>query len=42
MTLVGNLGRDPEVRGTEEYPVTLFSMATSQTLKTVAGKGSNV
>lgn len=34
VTLIGRLGRDPEVRGSADNPVTVFSLATSQTFKT--------
>jgi len=33
VTLIGRVGRDLEVRGTEENPVTLFPLATSQSYK---------
>lgn len=39
VTLLGRVGQDPEVRGTVENPVTVFSLATSFTLKTRSGKG---
>jgi single-strand DNA-binding protein len=38
VTLLGRVGQDPDVRGTAENPVTVFSLATSFTLKTKAGE----
>ena len=37
MILVGRVGRDSEVRGSEDNPVTVFPLATSYTLKTKEG-----
>lgn len=37
VTLIGRLGHKPEMRGTEENPVTILSLATSFNLKTPAG-----
>lgn len=37
VTLIGRVGRDIEVRGTEESPVTLFPLATSQSYKLADG-----
>ena len=36
-TLLGRVGRDSELRGTEANPVSIFPLATSLTLKTKDG-----
>ena len=37
MTLLGRVGRQPHIRGTDEKNVTVFSLATSQSFKTPDG-----
>ena len=37
MTLIGRVGQDPAIRGSEEKPVTLFQLATSQSFKSPEG-----
>lgn len=37
VTLIGRVGRDPEVRGSQSRPVTMFSLATSVTLRSPDG-----
>ena len=37
MTLIGRVGQDPVIRGSQEKPVTLFQLATSQSFKSPDG-----
>ncbi|KAI0227384.1 Single-stranded DNA-binding protein 1-A, mitochondrial [Lamellibrachia satsuma] len=37
VTLIGRVGQDPAIRGSEEKPVTLFQLATSQSFKSPEG-----
>ncbi|KAK2190081.1 hypothetical protein NP493_90g05059, partial [Ridgeia piscesae] len=37
VTLIGRVGQDPVIRGSQEKPVTLFQLATSQSFKSPDG-----